>query len=286
MVENLILAKDVAEAVALASKPGAAYLAGGTEINRLNSSVEASSLVALNRVSELNFIKKEGSFVEFGAMCTFQQIVDAKETPEYFKTACLYMASRTKRNMATIGGNIALCRDDSYLWPTLLACDASFKLVAAAGGAAAADGVDVAAGADGGADGEKSFVSSDFYLENHEELAGQLIYSVVIPCSVNIASKRYSNTAQSHAVLTMSAANGPNGLKIAVALKKAGIFTLPVLARLISEGASDEEVQARVKACDGLKLEDDLLFGSAAYRKYLIAITAYDLSQKVLGGAK
>lgn len=266
MVENLILAKDVAEAVALASKPGAAYLAGGTEINRLNSSVEASSLVALNRVSELNFIKKEGSFVEFGAMCTFQQIVDAKETPEYFKTACLYMASRTKRNMATIGGNIALCRDDSYLWPTLLACDASLNLV--------------------GADGEKSFVSSDFYLENHEELAGQLISSVVIPCSVNIASKRYSNTAQSHAVLTMSASNGPNGLKIAVALKKAGIFVLPVMARLISDGASDEEVQARVKACDGLKLEDDLLFGSAAYRKYLLAITAYDLSQKVLGGAK
>ncbi len=281
MVENLILAKDVAEAVALASKPDAAYLAGGTEINRLNSSVEASSLVALNRVSELNFIKKEGSFVEFGAMCTFQQIVDAKETPEYFKTACLYMASRTKRNMSTIGGNIALCRDDSYLWPTLLACDASFKLVAVAG----ADG-DAAAGADGGAGGEKSFVGADFYLENHEELAGQLIYSVVIPCSVNIASKRYSNTSQSHAVLTMSAANGPNGLKIAVALKKAGLFTLPVLARLISDGASDEEVQARVKACDGLKLEDDLLFGSAAYRKYLIAITAYDLSQKVLGGAK
>lgn len=282
MVENLILAKDVAEAVALASKPGAAYLAGGTEINRLNSSVEASSLVALNRVSELNFIKKEGPFVEFGAMCTFQQIVDAKETPEYFKTACLYMASRTKRNMATIGGNIALFRDDSYLWPTLLACDASLKLVAAAGaccGCEAAGGVDAATG-------EKSFVSSDFYLENHEELAGQLIYSVLIPSCVNIASKRYSNTAQSHAVLTMSASNGPNGLKIAVALKKAGIFTLPVLARLISDGASDEEVQAKVKACDGLKLEDDLLFGSAAYRKYLLAITAYDLSQKVLGGAK
>lgn len=266
MVENLILAKDVAEAVSLTSKPGAAYLAGGTEINRLNSSVDASSLVALNSVHELNFIKKEGSFVEFGSMCTFQELVDAKETPEYFRTACLFMASRTKRNMATIGGNIALCRDDSYLWPTILACDASFNLIAT--------------------DGEKSFVGADFYLENHEELAGQLIYSVVIPSCANIASKRYSNTAQSHAVLTMSASNGSNGLKIAVALKKAGIFTLPVIAKSISDGASDEDIQAQVKACDGLKLEDDLLFGSAAYRKYLLAITAYDLSQKVLGGAK
>ena len=262
MVENLILAKSVAEAVSLISEPGSAYLAGGTEINRLNSLVEASSLVALTRVPELDFIKVEGSFVEFGSMCTFQKAVDAKQTPAYFKEACLYMASRTKRNMATFGGNIAICRDDSYLWPTLLACDASFNLVAP--------------------NGEKSFVGADFYLENHEDLKDQLIFSVVIPASCNIASKRYSNTAQSHAVLTMSASNGTNGLKIAVAMKKVGIFTMPVLAKSISDGASDEEVQAQVKACDAVKIENDLLFGSAAYRRYLLAVTAYDLSQEVL----
>lgn len=262
MVENLVLAKSVDEAVSFASQSGAVFLAGGTEINRLNSAIEASSLVALNKVQELKFIKKIDSYVELGAMCTFQELIDAKEVPEYFKKACSFMASRTKRNMATIGGNIALCRDDSYLWPTLLACDASLNLVAL--------------------DGEKSFVSVDFYLENYEELADQLIYSVLIPSCANIASKRYSNTAQSHAVLTMSASNGPNGLKIAVALKKAGIFTLPVIAKAISDGASDEELQAQVKACDGLKLEDDLLYGSAAYRKYLLAVTAYDLSHEVL----
>ncbi len=262
MVENLTLAKNVAEAVALRKEPGVAYLAGGTEINRLNSLVEASSLVALNKVEELNFIKQKGAFVEFGSMCTFQKVVDAKETPEYFKEACLFMASRTKRNMATLGGNLAICRDDSYLWPTLLACDASLNLVSTAG--------------------EKSFVGADFYLENHEELKDQLIYSVVIPASVKIASKRYSNTAQSHAVLTMSASNGTNGLKIAVALKKVGIFTMPELATSIANGASDEEVQAQVKACDKVKIEDDLLFGGAAYRKYLLAVTAFDLSHEVL----
>ena len=262
MVENLILAKSVAEAVSKISEPGASYLAGGTEINRLNSLVEASSLVALTRVPELDFIKVEDAFVEFGAMCTFQKAVEAKETPAYFKEACLYMASRTKRNMATLGGNIAICRDDSYLWPTLLACDASFNLVAS--------------------NGEKSFVGADFYLENHEDLKDQLIFSVVIPATCNIASKRYSNTAQSHAVLTMSASNGANGLKIAVALKKVGIFTMPALAKSISDGASDEEVQAQVKACEAVKIEDDLLFGSAAYRKYLLAVTAYDLSHEVL----
>ena len=266
MVENLTLAKSVAEAVALIKEPGAAYLAGGTEINRLNSLVEASSLVALTRVPELDFIKEEGAFVEFGSMCTFQKLVDAKETPEYFKEACLFMASRTKRNMATLGGNIAICRDDSYLWPTLLACDASFNLVSP--------------------EGEKSFVGADFYLENHEELKDQLIFSVVIPVTANLASKRYSNTAQSHAVLTMSASKGANGLKIAVALKKVGIFTMPVLAKMIEEGATDEEVQAQVKTCDTVKIEDDLLFGSAAYRKYLLAVTAYDLSQEVLKKVK
>ncbi len=262
MVENLILAKNAIEAVNLASEPGAAYLAGGTEVNRLNSTVDASTLVSLGRVQELDFIGKKNGFVEFGSMCTFQEAVEAKETPAYFKEACLFMASRTKRNMATLGGNLALCRDDSYLWPTLLACDASLNLV--------------------GPDGEKSFVGVDFYLENHEELKDQLIFSVVIPACCNIASKRYSNTAQSHAVLTMSASNGPNGLKIAVALKNSGIFTMPKLAESIANGATDEEVQAQVKACDAVKIEDDLLFGSAAYKKYLLAVTAYDLSQKVL----
>jgi putative selenate reductase FAD-binding subunit len=265
MVENLILAKDVAEALALKKEQGATFLAGGTEINRLNSLVEANSLVALTRVPELNFIKKKGSYVEFGAMCSFQKLVDASETPEYFKKSCLFMASRTKRNMATLGGNIAICRDDSYLWPTLLACDASLNLIAP--------------------DGEKSFVGVDFYLENHEELKDHLIFSVVIPSCCNLASKRYSNTAQSHAVLTMSASYGPNGLKIAVALKKTGIFTMPALASRISEGASDEEVQAYVKACEALNIEDDLLFGSAAYKRYLLAVTAYDLSQEVLKAA-
>ncbi len=262
MVENLILAKSVQEAVALKKEHNATFLAGGTEINRLNSLVEASSLVALNRVKELNFIKKAGEFVEYGAMCTFQQAVEAEETPEYFKTACLYMASRTKRNMATLGGNIALCRDDSYLWSTLLACDASLKLISE--------------------EGEENFVASDFYLENQEELKDELIISVVIPAKAKVISKRYSNTAQSHAVLTMSASNGTNGLKIAVSLKNTGIFTMPELAANIANGASDEEVQAQVKACQKVAIEDDLLFGSAAYKKYLLAVTAYDLAHEVL----
>ena len=130
MVDNLILAQSAKEAARLkGSNNKSAYLAGGTEINRLGSTINARTLISIGRIEELDGIREEDGAVLIGSMCTFQDIIESPLTPAYLKEACLFMGSRTKRNMATIGGNIALRRTDSYLYATLLACAAKLTLM-------------------------------------------------------------------------------------------------------------------------------------------------------------
>lgn len=280
MVENLIIAKDIAEAVAL-KNANSAFLAGGTEVNRLNSSVDVPNLISIGRIGSLDGIsivddprkdecsshrkpnsKSNNKFIRIGSMCTFQELVDSSEIPVWLKNACHFMASRTKRNMATIGGNVALIRDDSYLYPTLLATGALLELV--------------------DTNGNTFFRCTKKYLNEHDVFKDCLIAAVLIPQTAVVSSKRYANTAESHAVLTMSACNINGELRIAVALKGTGVFLMTNLAQMISNGASEDEVLSSVKKCDTFKVVSDLLYGSEEYKRYLVGITAFDLAKEVL----
>ena len=134
MVKQLIIAKTAEEAVSLKGQRSA-FLAGGTEINRLGTSCDASRLIGIGRVPTLDGIneytdaEKGTRYIRIGAMSTFQDIIESPLTPAYLKEACRFMGSRTKRNMATIGGNIALRRTDSYLYATLLASHAKLDMM-------------------------------------------------------------------------------------------------------------------------------------------------------------
>ena len=248
MVKQLIIAKTAEEAASLKGQRSA-FLAGGTEINRLGTTCEASRLIGIGRVPTLDGIdeytdaENDIRYIRIGAMSTFQDIVDNPLTPAYLKEACLFMGSRTKRNMATIGGNIALRRTDSYLYATLLACHAKLDLMCG--------------------DGAVIRKCTKCYLENSREYSDLLIVSVLVPADAVVASKRYSNTVQSHAVLTVSAGLAEGKLRVAVAAKDTYLGLLP-------EGE--------------LPFRDDI-YGSADYKKYLLSVTVEDLLKKVGGGA-
>ena len=248
MVKQLIIAKTSEEAVSLKGQRSA-FLAGGTEINRLGSACEASRLIGIGRVPTLDGIdeytdaENDIMYIRIGAMSTFQDIVDNPLTPAYLKEACLFMGSRTKRNMATIGGNVALRRTDSYLYATLLACHAKLDLMCK--------------------DGAVIRKCTKCYLENYKDYSDTLIVSVLVPADAVVASKRYSNTVQSHAVLTVSAGVADGKLRVAVAAKDTYLGMLP-------EGE--------------LPFRDDI-YGSADYKKYLLSVTVEDLVKKVTGGA-
>lgn len=261
MARELILAKTAAEAVA-AKTESAVFVAGGTEVNRLGSPYDADILISLKRCSGLSDIRTDGGYVTIGSMCTFQQLVESAEVPEYLKEAVLFMASRTKRNMATIGGNIASLRSDSYLIPTLMAVGAVLEMA--------------------GSEGSSNRIGIAEYVDGNE--AGKLIVSVTVPAEAKVVSKRYANTAQSHAVLTMSAALSEEGIWLDGAVKNVGLLHFCDLEKAFREDPdiSEEKIIEMVRSCSGLHTADDM-FGSDEYKRYLIAVTAYDLHKRLTG---
>ena len=240
-----------------------AFLAGGTEVNRLgsDSAVKADTLISLKKCEGLKGIEEKAGDVIVGAMTTFQELVESKKTPEWLREAALFMASRTKRNMATIGGNIAAKRDDSYLIPALSAAGAVLGFL--------------------GRDGKSGETGiAEYTAGRHEDV---LITKITVPKDIKMVSKRYSNTAQSHAVLTMSAAMSGEGIRMYGAVKNAGLLHFCDLEEKFRKepDVSEDTIIEMVRTCTGLETKDDM-FGSDAYKRYLIAVTAFDLHRQLL----
>ena len=271
MVDRLIIATSTQEALKAksekTSKNKTAFLAGGTEINRLGSTIEANTLISIGRLKELDGITKEGDTVIIGSMCTFQDLIDSDIVPEYLKEACRFMGSRTKRNMATIGGNVALRRTDSYLYATLLACAAKLELQAE--------------------DGSVQTKCVCCYLKRYDEFKDMLITKIMVPTNATVASKRYSNTVQSHAVLTVAMGRTPccekAGLRLAVAARDTALTRLDDISEALEQRVlTDAEILEMIKANDKLNFREDI-YGSPEYKRYLLAVTIADLAKKVKG---
>ena len=264
MATQLLMAKSPEEAIG-AKNASAVFIAGGTEVNRLGSDAAAAAdtLISLKKCAGLNMIEDDGEKIRLGAMCTFQQIVESGKAPSYLKEAARFMASRTKRNMATIGGNIAALRDDSYMLPVLFAVHAELEVLRA--------------------DGTEK-MSAYSYMEAAEEGGDMLITAVTVPKNIKVVSKRYANTAQSHAVLTMSAAMTDEGFSLYGAVKNVGLLYFCDLEEKFRENpdVDEDEIIEMVRVCTGLETADDM-FGSDAYKRYLIGVTAFDLHRKLAG---
>ena len=246
MATQLLMAKSPEEAIS-AKNASAVFIAGGTEVNRLGSDAAAAAdtLISLKKCAGLH------------------DIIESNDTPEYLKEAAHFMASRTKRNMATIGGNIAALRDDSYMLPTLFAVHAELEVLTAGG---------------------TEFMDAYAYMEAAETGGDMLITSVTVPKDIKVVSKRYANTAQSHAVLTMSAAMTGEGISLYGAVKNVGLLYFCDLEKAFRENPdiSEDEIIEMVRVCTGLETADDM-FGSDAYKRYLIGVTAFGLHSKLAG---
>lgn len=269
MTKHIEIAKSIASARLLLKKKYT-ILAGGTEINRKDSSVKAKNFVSISKLDLKNVEVVDGSeydmakkCIKIGSLCTFTQLLENEEVPKDLKTALRFCESFQKRNQATIGGNIAISRDDSYLIPTLAAMNAHLVI-----------------------SGEKDCVYIlDYVKEKHSD---RLIEYILLPlCKRKTVSYRIANTESSHATLTMAF-----GLcehdgkfrkpKIVAAIKKKGIVEFKKTASLIEEkNTLDSSVLSQGIEKEIPNLKDDLLYGSAEYRKYLIKATMEILSEKM-----
>ena len=101
----------------------AVYLAGGTDDLRLGGAAEGKDLIDINALG-MDKIEIRGDKLWIGARCTLQEIAECELVPGFIREAALFCASQARRNAATIGGNLGLRRDDSYLAAALTAADA------------------------------------------------------------------------------------------------------------------------------------------------------------------
>ena len=259
MERKWVSAGDAKEAAALLSSQ-AVFLAGGTEINRLGSFVPPADLISLKKCGDLKGVEACEGGLRIGSMCTFQELIENEAVPAFLKEALAFMASRIKRNMATIGGNIAVARDDSYLLPALLASDASLELM------------------DKG--GSVRICSVWEYLKKQDKDA--LILAVIVPEDPAIAQKRYANTAESHAYLTIAVSQIDGEFIVAAAIKNCSVFRLEKLEDAINANPdiTEEELIDWCRSCKEAEIKTDM-FGGEDYKRYLLGVTISALLSKV-----
>jgi putative selenate reductase FAD-binding subunit len=126
MITEMLRPRTIREAVRAKTGPDTAYLGGGTWLSSHRPDVP-TVLISLENLG-LGAIDTEGERCALGATVTLQQVVDAPAVPRAIREAALLTASRTLRNMKTIGGEVGLWPPDSALLPALLALDAQVLL--------------------------------------------------------------------------------------------------------------------------------------------------------------
>jgi putative selenate reductase FAD-binding subunit len=126
MITDIVRPKTVAEAVRAKSAPGAAWLGGGTWLNS-GKAEHVTTLVSLENLG-LGFIRTDAGRCLIGASVTFQELADSALVPHALRAAARLTASRTLRNMVTVGGELGLGAEDSAVIPVLIALAADVTL--------------------------------------------------------------------------------------------------------------------------------------------------------------
>ena len=168
---------------------GAVYLAGGTDDLRLNGAAGDKALIDINGLVPNTVEVKDGKLV-IGAMATFNDLIGSPLVPDFLKEAARFCASFVKRNSATVGGNLALRRDDGYLAAALMAAEASLHCITPHG------------------DKEMSvceYLTSDCRC---------LIETVSLDADRTGWVKRFGNTSSSHATLIAAESKGVYALTV------------------------------------------------------------------------
>ena len=270
MIKELTTAKSPASAMNLVIKEGFSYIAGGTEINRLNSDARVQKAVSIRKLPFDSIEKLECEHdgekhekLRIGSLCTFEQCIISDDVPEDLKIALKYNSSLQKRNMATIGGNIAAARDDSYLIPTLAALNAKVVLFK-----------------------HEEPVAIMEYLKKRSK--GDLIEAILVPlCKRRAFSYRISNTQASHAIVTvaMGCCGDPGDFKLPIAvaaIKGYGIVELKGVEKEMSSSGKNKQKKLRDTVMGAkINLKDDLVYGSAEFRKYELGASVYLIAENL-----
>jgi CO/xanthine dehydrogenase FAD-binding subunit len=164
---SFALPATVADAVAaLAGRPGAAYVAGGTELmpDLLWRAADPAGFVSLRRVGSLRRVHDDGSGdVRVGAGVTIAALTRAGASLPGLARAAGSLGTPLVRTQATVGGNVMSALPYRNLLPVLLATGARVELT--------------------GPDGVRTLPFDGFVTApgRTRALAGELLTAVLVP---------------------------------------------------------------------------------------------------------
>ena len=261
MIKEVFKPSSFEEAVKLKSSD-IYYLSGGTQIN-WTPAIEERKIKGVPQIEKVillkgilsSEIKKEGSALSIGAGVTLQEIIDNSDTPDALKKAAKYIASRNIRNMATIGGNIAANRADSYVIPCLIALKADVETA------------------------DEGIMCVEKYVR--EEKTG-LIKRIILPpldgvCVVDAVCK----SSGSYPSVTTAVMVSKQEVVIVVGCVSKHVVRLKKLEQSALNGSLSGDALA--KAVEGEVSPIGDLLGSAKYKKYLsgtMVAHSIDLARK------
>jgi len=196
-----------AEAVELRRRyPTSLYLAGGAEVNSRGGHARCAPGVEVDRAIQiahlpLGGVRSTASEVLLGAGTVIQDLIENPEVPPLLARAATQFANRNIRNVATLGGNLAINRSCSNLIPSLLALEAEITLL--------------------GSEGEK-VLPLEQYVAGHDPAS--LILSVRVPrqrLEAPWATRKHSRTVNDLSIVSVAAVHEGSRQslrKVAVAL--------------------------------------------------------------------
>ncbi len=266
MKPQVIEAKRLEDAVRLfQEKPDISwYVSGGTHLLKRQADSFRGRIIPLREMLDQG-IAFEGNRCTIGAGTTFEHIIETEAAPGPLKEACRNAASRTLRCMATIGGNIAAAREDSYLNHVLTALGAEVELFTLRQ--------------------ETERMKVEEYIADKDACRGAVILRVGIPdCSLQVVHRRSARSSQGKAAVSI-AVSAAQDTVIAASASSCGLVRLSrteSYARNVQ--AADQQEVLKLVAEEFIPSAD--ITGSAEYKQYLAGVLIARALEELQGGGR
>jgi aerobic carbon-monoxide dehydrogenase medium subunit len=255
---------SVADAAALLSRnPDAKPLAGGqTLVAAMKLRLAAPpDLVDLAAIAELRGIKADGGSLTIGAMTRHGEVAGSKEVMQSIPALATLAASigdRMVRNMGTIGGSIANS-DPAADYPAgVLGLGATVNT-------------------------NKRKIAADQFFKGMYETAlepGEIITSVSFPVPKRAGYAKFKNPASRYAIVGVFAAEGSNGVRVAVTGAGPSAFRVPEMEKALTSKFSPDAIADIKIPSSGLNSD---IHASSEYRAHLVTVMAKRAVQAALG---
>jgi len=247
----------------LAANDGAKLLAGGHSLVpsmklRLAS---PSALIDISQVAELQGIRQEGDTLIIGAGTTHAQILHSellKKLCPILPEAADWIGDPMVRNCGTIGGAVAHADPAADYPASMLALEASFKLVSQTG--------------------ERVVAVADFFHGMFETAVqeGEMLTEIHIPvqAGAKMSYAKFPHPASHYAIVGVAVVLTDSGARVALTGAGAKAMRLPRVEQALGSDYSEANVAAAThNAVDAGDLLGDR-FASAEYRAHLAGVFA------------